>query len=158
MKIPILLLLAIMIVGCSSSEVSNGLTKNNKFPDSEVCSLACAASWETYTNANLSVDSTGYRPKSGDTIEWKLTKIDSGWSVAYRGVWYASKKSSPLKVHISVNGTEKALNDPECDDEICQISLLKPVDVSSGDIIRLDVKGFIAEDFVVSSLQPTGGH
>lgn len=147
-----------MIVGCSSPEVSNGLTRNNKFPDSEVCSLACAASWETYTNASLSVDSRGYRPKSGDTIEWKLTKIDDGGSVAYRGFWYASKKHSPLKVQISVNGSEKALNEPECKDEICYVPLLKSVDVSSGDIIRLDVSGVVAEDFIVSSLQPTGGH
>lgn len=147
-----------MVVGCSSPEVSGGLTRNSKFPDSEVCSLACAASWETYTNASLSVDSAGYHPKSGDTIEWKLTKIDNGWSVAYHGFWYSSKKHYPLKVQISVNGAEKALNEPECEDEFCNVSLLKSVGVSSGDIIRLDVKGVIDRDFTISSLQPSGGH
>ena len=151
------LVIAILgLAGCDSYPVSSDLVENARFPDGGACSLACReVGWKTYTSPSLRISQAGYTPQVGDVIEWKITRIGCG-PTSFGGIWYESGSRSVLTLGIAVNGVQRECSSPTWDGDTCDVSLQKPVVVSKGDVIRLEVLGVEGEP-AIHSMQPSPG-
>jgi hypothetical protein len=127
---------------------------SNKVSKNEDCTFDCGTFWDTYTNHDIEVNRHGYHPKVGDIIAWRIKSIEGGRNSTFDGIIYYSKIMSTIDIRILINNVEQKIKTPSWYKWRCDIDLLYPVNISSGDLISVEVIAIVEDGFILS-MQPS---
>lgn len=156
-------LLCLGLASCPRSptnRVPRGFESRQDFPDTELCSLACAVGWETFASPRLEITAQGWRPKPCDRVAWVFTEgtmADAG-SVSVSGLEGSLVPGTSGSVRLALSKNGRRIQTFILDrTEISLQELGTPNTAEAGSWYELRVVE-IAGSPVVHDVELAGGH